>query len=361
MNKKTFIFIFGLILSITSANTTFGQMIEKTVAQNSATEKTIKQSNSLAALLPNSDAVINVNTARLMNEAFPQILATKPQVLQEVNSKIDQVKSNIGIDLRQFDQIAIGIAYKVISEKETDFEPVILARGKFKSVAFLGAATLAAKGKYREEKIGEKTVYIFSPKEILEQHQTKDKDSFISNMIDRAMKSFSQEIAITSYDDNTLVMGSLARVKETFESQTRVSEVALELANKNPNAIISFGANMPAGASQFLPIDNDELGENIESIKQVNGAFDMIDGKMTLLAAAKTLTVEAAEGLEETLSGLQMVGKAILGNSNREDQQLYARLLENAVIARQKEEVSLSLSVPQSDIDALMAILLKNK
>ncbi len=360
MNRKNIIFIFALILSITSAGTIFGQTSKNTVAKNYVVGKTPKQEKSLASHLPNSDAVINIDTKRLMNEAFPQILATKPQVLQEINSKLDEVKSKFGIDLKQFNQVAVGLGYKTISSKETDFEPVILARGDFKASAFLGVAKLAAKGKYREEKIGEKTVYIFSPKEVLEQHQTQNKDSFIGKMIDSAMKSFTKEVALTSYDENTLVIGSIARVKETFESKTRVDEIALNLANKNPNAIISFGANMPAGVAQFLPIDNDELGANIESIKQVNGALDMADGKMTLLAAAKTTDAASAEGLEETLSGLQMVGKAILGGSSRADQQLYARLLENAVIARQDTEVSLNLSVPQGDIDALMAILVKN-
>jgi hypothetical protein len=234
-----------------------------------------------------------------------------------------------------------------------------LARGKFNSAAYLESAKAAAKGKYREEKIGEKTVYVFSPKEILEQNKPADKDSFLAKMIDRVMKSFSKEVAVTGYDDNTLVLGSLKRVRQTFESKERVNQTILDLADKNSTAMLSFGAKMPAGASQILPLDDDELGKNIEAIEQIYGALDFNDGKATLSAAAKTSKAEEAKGLEETLLGLQMVGKALLGGTKGEDKKLYARLIENAVIGRKANEVSLNLTMPKTDIDALMAILLK--
>ncbi|MEK7724301.1 MAG: hypothetical protein AAB336_08150 [Acidobacteriota bacterium] len=359
MNKKIFVLLFALIFTV---NSTFAQ-VKKTASVSKKTipvKKVVSQATQLASLLPNSDAVLNVQMSRLMNEGLPQMLSTKPQYLQEINSKIDEIKSNIGIDLRQFEQIAVGIAYKTISPKETDYEPVILARGKFNSGAFLGLAKVAAKGKYREEKIGEKTVYIFTPSEILAENKSNTKDSFINKMIEKAMSSFKKEIAVTSFDDNTLVMGSMERVRQTFESKERVNQNVLDLAGKNPNAMLSFGANMPAGASQFLPIENDELGKNIESINQMYGALDLKDGKTTLAVSAKTSKADQAQSLEETLAGLQMVGKALLGGSKRADQQLYARLLENAVIARKASEVSLNLTVPKTDMDALMAILLKN-
>jgi hypothetical protein len=363
MNKKFSVLLVVFVFVLTGVGATFaqvkktGQTGKRTVAGKAVVKA---QANQLAARLPNSDAVINVEMARLMNEALPQMLATKPQHLEEINAKIDEIKSNIGIDLRQFEQIAVGIAYKTISPKETDFEPVILARGKFNSGAYLGLAKVAAKGKYREEKIGEKTVYVFSPKEIMAQNKPAGKDSFITKMIDKAMQSFNQEIAVAGFDDNTLVMGSLKRVREAFESETRVSARVLDLAAKNSTAMLSFGANMPAGAAQFLPLENDELGKNIASINEVYGALDYTGGKATLLAAARTGKAEDAQSLEETLLGLQMVGKALLGASKGADKQLYSRLIENAVIARKTNEVSFNLTMPKTDIDALMAILLKN-
>jgi len=364
MNKKFFFTIFAIIFGLTSVNAAFAQ-VKKTVLTNkkSVTTKAsaVKRTNQLAMLLPNSEAVINIEMSRLMKEAIPQMLATKPQYLQELNSKIDEIKNNLGIDLRQFDQLAVGIGYKTVSAKETDFEPIILARGQFNSAAYLGLAKVAAKGKYREEKIGEKTVYIFSPTEILAQNKPANQDSFIAKMIDRVMKSFSQEVAVSSYDDNTLVMGPLKRVRQAFESKTRVSNAVLDLAAKNPDSLLSFGADMPAGASQFIPIDNDEIGKNIESIKQMFGALDFNNSQAKLAISAKTAKADEAQSLEETLAGLQMVGKALLGGVKGDDKKLYTRLIENAVIARKSNEVSLNLVMPKTDIDALMAILLKDK
>ncbi len=360
MNKKFFISIFAIIFVLNSFNSAFAQTKKPVTKKNPlATNVAIRQTNQLAALLPNSDAVLSIQMSRLMQEALPQMLATKPQYLQEFNSKIDEIKNNIGIDLRQFDQLAVGIAYKTISAKETDFEPVILAQGKFNAGAFLGLAKVAAKGKYREEKIGEKTVYIFSPKQILAENKPKTNDSSMNKLIDQLMKSFTKEIAVTSFNDNTLVMGSVQRVRDTFESKTRVPNDLLSLINRTPNAMMSFGAKMPKGASQFINIDNDEIGKNIESIKQMFGTLDFNDGKATLAVTAKTLKVDESQSLEETLSGLQLVGKSLLSGMNGADKKVYARLLENAVITRKLTEVSLNLKVPKTDMDALMAVLLK--
>lgn len=371
MNKKFFVLLFAVIFVLNSVSATSAQTKKVAYKKNTPSKILPKQTNSLAALLPNSDAVINIQMSRLMSEALPQILAAKPQSLQEFNGKIDEIKNNTGIDLRQFDQIAVGVAYKIISAKETDFDPVILAQGKFNANAFLGLAKVAAKGKYREEKIGEKTIYVFLPKEVLADNKANVKNSSVDKLLDQLMKSFTKEIAVTAYNDNTLAMGSVNRVRDAFESTERVNNSLLELVSKSPNAMLSFGANMPNGASQFIKIDNDEIGKNIEAIKQMCGAIDfnketktkagkpIKPGKATLYVTAATDKVDDAQGLEETLLGLQMVGKALLGGSNRADQKLYSRLLENAVIARKSTEVSLNLAIPKNDMDALMAILLK--
>ena len=48
-----------------------------------------------------------------------------------------------------------------------------------------------------------------------------------------------------------------------------------------------------------------------------------------------------------------------LGSSKRADQQLYARLIENLALSKAETDVSMELQIPQADIDALMAILIK--
>ncbi|MFN2391790.1 MAG: hypothetical protein ABR566_07460, partial [Pyrinomonadaceae bacterium] len=118
------------------------------------TKKTERQTQQLAASLPASDGVITLNTQRFFNEALPQILSANQPMLNGIVAKIDEIKNRTGIDLRQFEQFAVGISSKKVSAKKMDFEPVILARGNFNAGALLAVAKVASKGKYREEKIG---------------------------------------------------------------------------------------------------------------------------------------------------------------------------------------------------------------
>jgi hypothetical protein len=69
---------------------------------------------------------------------------------------------------------------------------------------------------------------------------------------------------------------------------------------------------------------------------------------------AKTLKPEQAQSLQETLEGLQMVGKALIGGSKSADKKIYARMIDNAKISRTGNEVMLNLQVPQTDINVLI-------
>lgn len=318
----------------------------------------VSQANQLMASLPNSDAVIAVDMARLMNDAAPQILASKPEFLSKINAKIDEIKGKIGIDLRQFEQVAIGATYIGGTGTESSFDPVILARGKFNAGAFLGVAKLASKGKYREEKVGDKTVYIFSTTEIL-QNKPQTTNSQTNSIIDRMTQAISTEIALTSYNDNTLALGSVARVKDAISNKPRISPDLMALANRKPTAIMSFGANTPAGISQFIKLDIDELGENLDAIRQLYGTFDYAGGNAVLSTTARIVDANQAQSLEEMLSGLQMIGKGILAGAQGNDKKVYASLVEKAVISRKANEVMLDLQIPKTDIDALAAILIK--
>ena len=75
----------------------------------------------------------------------------------------------------------------------------------------------------------------------------------------------------------------------------------------------------------------------------------------TLQLMARLRTAEQAQDLKDTVDGLQMVGKAILGKAKRTDQQVYSRMLNNAKVLLRGNELAIDLTVPQSDIDILIA------
>lgn len=319
-----------------------------------ADTKTPKSNNDLAALLPASDLVVTLDAQRLFNQALPQVLAANPKTLSEINARIDEWKSKTGLDARQFEQVAVGLASKQGAPNDVDFEPFALARGNFNAGALVAVAKIASGGKYREEKIGNRTVYIFTAKEIIEKNKPAASNSYFSKILDKITKSLTREIAVTVYDERTLAFGTPARVREAFQTKRRVAGDVLSLVNRNPNAVVSFGGNVPTGLSAFLPFDNDELGRNLDAIRQVSGGLNVGGGNAGLSVTAKTLRDEQAQSLKETMEGLQFLGKAFLGASKSPDKRVYARMIENAKFSRAGSEVSFELQVPQTDIDVLI-------
>ncbi|CAN5579487.1 hypothetical protein BH24ACI2_BH24ACI2_11060 [soil metagenome] len=323
-------------------------------------KKKAGQTSQLVALLPTSDGVMTLDVQRLFNDALPQVLSGNQPMLAGIVGKIDEIKTKTGIDLRQFQQVAVGVTAKQISAKEIDFEPVMLARGTFNAGALLAVAKLASKGKYREEKIGDKTVYVFTTKNELKQNKPQsNKPSVLLPSIGLVvsfdfMKWFPNEVAVTSYDNNTLAIGSLARVRETLQAKTRISNEFLDLVFRKQNVVMSFGANLPDGLSKFVNLDNDEFGKNLDAIRQIYGTLDTVGADTILSMTAKTLKPEQAQSLQETLEGLQMVGKALIGGSKSADKKIYARMIDNAKISRTGNEVMLNLQVPQTDINVLI-------
>ncbi len=320
--------------------------------------KKVGQASQLVALLPASDGVMTLDMQRLFNDALPQILSGNQPMLGKVLSKIDEIKSQTGIDLRQFQQIAIGVAAKQMTAKEIDFEPVVLARGTFNAGALLALAKVASKGKYREEKIGDKAVYVFTMKEIAgkgkPQNKPAAKDSWFDKAMDRMFANLSRELVVTSYDNTTLAIGSVARIRETLQSKTHINSQLTDLIYRKQNVVMSFGANLPNGLSGFVDLDNDELGKNIDAIRQIYGTLDVADENTNFLVTARTSKPEQAQGLQETLEGLQMVGKALIGGSKSVDKKVYGRMIDNAKFSRNGNEIMLNLQVPQSDINVLI-------
>ena len=314
-----------------------------------------KNASELTALLPASDMVVSFDTQKTFNIALPQILSANQEMLTKINERIDGIKSKIGIDARQFEQIAVGAKTRQISANNTEIEPFVLARGTFNSTQLITAAKIVSKGKYTEEKIGGRTIYIFKMNEVAAPKNPPANNSVLNKMMDKMLFTLSNEIAVTAYDGNTLAFGTAARVREAFANEkSRVSAEVLALVNKNPNAVMNFGGKMPKGLGALLPLDNDEIGKTIDSINQFSGSLDIEGGKSNLSVMAKTLKADDAVNLFDTIDALKTLGKVFLGGNKNADKQVYARMLENANLTRNGTEVSLDLQVPQSDIDVIV-------
>ena len=319
------------------------------------TKKETNQTSQLVALLPESDGIMTMDVKRLLDEALPQILSGNQARLDEILGKIDEIKTKTGFDIRRFEQVAIGVKGKRVSAKEMDFEPVLLARGTYDTNGLVALAKIASKGKYRTEKVGNQTVYLFSIKEIAEDNKPKNGgNSIFSKIIDGAMKGLSREVALAGYDSNTLAIGTFARVKETLEAKKRVNSELLDLVYRKQNAVMSFGVNMPKGTSGFIGLDNEEIDMHIDMIRQMYGSLNVNGSSAILSVTAKTTNVEGAKTFESFLSGIKQVGALLLGGTKGDDKKVYMRMIENSKISQAGNEVLFDLEVPQSDIDIIV-------
>ncbi|HQU83296.1 MAG TPA: hypothetical protein PKY59_09240 [Pyrinomonadaceae bacterium] len=343
MKHKFFALFAVCLLVLGSVGTTFADTKGK---------KTKKQTNELVALLPASDGVVTVNIKKLLNNALPQILSTKKDILADINEAILDIKQGTGIDLRQFDQFAAG--FVVTSTTQEDYQPIAIVRGQYSAGGLLGMVKIASSGNYKTETIGGKNVYVFSAKEAAEKNKPNTNNAKADGMLDKLIAGLGKEIAVTAFDDKTIVFGTVPRVRQMLETKTSVSLEVSNLINRSPDAVMSFAGKTPNGMSALLPLDNDELGKSIDSIRYLYGSMNVVGVNTTVQLMAKTTELPQAEDLYQTLQGLQMLGKAFLGSAKGADKEVYARMIENAVIKRANNEVSLELSVPQSDLDIVM-------
>lgn len=315
-------------------------------------EKEKRQANQLVSLLPASDAVVVLDVKRFFGSALPQIMSANQPLLSDIMAKVDELQQRTGIDIRQFESIAAGFAMKTVGPKEMDYDPVIIARGTMPAGGLVSVVKLASNGAYKEEKIGTRTVYIFSAKDIAQKNLTTG-NSKITGFVDRAINGL-HEIAVTAMDSNTLAFGSVPRVRQALAGTTHADAELITLLGRHPGTLANFAAKTPTGMGKFLPLDNDELGKTMNSIRFLSGSMDVTEGQAVLDVMARTTTSESAQSLLDTLQGLQTIGKAFLGGSKGPEKAVYARMIDNAKFARNNNEVSLDLAVPQSDVDILI-------
>ena len=308
-----------------------------------ADSKVRKGGSELVSLLPASDGVVILDARRAFNDALPKLLSSNQPMLAKITGEIDNFQSRFGIDIRQFESVAAGVTARKIGEKKYDMDPVVIARGQASSASLIAGAKAASAGKFTEERISGKIIYIFKDVKLASDTVTT--------------KRFSGDVALTAVDSTTLAFGTPARVRQAVEAKTKVDLELTSLLDRSGTAVTSFASKVPPGLKSFVPMENDELGRNIDSIQYVYGNADVAGDLASIHVTARTLQNAQAKSLHETLEGLQMLGKAFLGGSKAADKQVYSRMIGAAKFSLQANEVTLDLQVPQSDIDLLVSSL----
>lgn len=312
--------------------------------------------NELAMLLPESDGVVVLDAKRLFSDALPKVLSSNLPLLEKINGEIDKVRDKTGLDLRKFESVAVSLKYDTQIREEggtTEYDVVLLARGDISTSNLEAVAKAASDGKFRSEKVGSRTVYVFTPKKLI-RGGSQGKGSFIEQVFHKLFKGLADEVAITAFDSNTVALGSFERVKVLVGNTPRISGELIGLLDRKPMSLASLGMIVPSGMSQFLELDDDELGANLDAIRKIQAAFNVVDGETLVSVAATTVDAAQAENLVITLEAIRGLFAGIFKGNSNSDKQAYGRLLESLEVTQNEKDIYIDLTVPKNDLDAIL-------
>jgi hypothetical protein len=349
MNRKVLSIFTAALLLVNATGLSFAAGPRKKTAAKS-------QAAALVAKLPASDAVAVIDARRVFDTALTQVLASKPNLLAKITNGISDFQQHTGIDVRQFDQIAVGANVVKKGTKDLDVDFVALAKGTMNMGSLVAAAKLASNAGYREEKIGERTIYIFDMKDIAAKSMAQ---KGTTPPADDTLKDIPDEMALTTLDANTLAIGSPTRVRDLLSGGTTVAPELITLLGRHAGAVMTFSARTPEGLDAFVPSANDELGKNLDSIRYVAGWMDVNAAGTSLNLLARTTNAENAQNIYDTLGFLQGLFKKGINTSKKPENAVYARMLNNAKLTKAGADVTLDLTVPQADINILLAAVEK--
>lgn len=299
--------------------------------------------NDPITLLPASDIVMSADVKRILSEALPLILAGAPDRLTRLNQSIDNIKTKTGFDIRSIERVHLATRFNTQQLTSPKFDDLVaIVQGSFDANVMLAAAKLAMNGKYKEEKHGGKSVFLFDIEDQIGRHIEKTKISLNA-------AAPSELLAVTVINATTLALGSQQKVNQVIDSNggqgTKLSPELLNMAKRNPTALLSIGAVIPPDLTKGFNVGNDEVARVLSSIKQVFFSTRMASNGLDLNVAAGTTSSEMATSLNATLGALKQFGSTMIQNED------FRRMLNNINLSAEGTEVLLKTVVSMDDVN----------
>lgn len=295
------------------------------------------------ASLPASDAVAVVDMRRIITQLVPRVLANDAARLTQINAELDRFRERTGVDPRSIERLALGMRYVNLPGGATKVDTVAIARGQFNANTIVAAGRLAAKGKYAEQKIGSRTIYTFNIDE-----QIRMLGLLSMNV---------GELAITSLDANTLALGKPETVRATIQNAgaARAGNAALvQLATRNPSALLGFGGNVPASLLKGIDLGNPEINNSLASVRQVFGSLANNANAYEMLLTARTTDARAARSLNETVDAGRGLAGFYVGSLQGDRGRLARSALESLRVTTTAADVNIRLALPEADVLTLV-------
>ncbi|HEV2714866.1 MAG TPA: hypothetical protein VGU64_06340 [Terriglobales bacterium] len=332
MNRKSFkpalAIVFGLIIVLNA------------FAQTTRTRPTASPD---VSFLPASDGVVLIDVHRLLSETLPRVFAADSAKLSQVNAEIDKFKTETGVDARALTRVVVGTRYTYPSPNVTKLESVAVAHGTFDPKAIATAGRAKAQGRYREEQYHGMTIMIFTindPMRLLGLWNLKVSD-----------------LAVSAVDAKTLVIGSVTNVRAAIDagrSGSPANSDLLLLANRDPNAVIGFGANVTRNLTANLNVGTDTIAADINSIRQVYGSVGSTQTDVSLLLVARTDSPTSAKNLSDMATGLKQLGAIFIVRMAEPRKALALAVLDNLKITTRENELEIRTQFAAAALASLM-------
>lgn len=298
-----------------------------------------------AAPLPASDAVLVADLRRLLNEAVPRAFDNDAKRVADVNADIEQFRQRTGIDARQFDTLAVGARLTTPREGVTKVDHLVaVARGKFDAAAVVASGRAAAQGKMTEQKHAGKTVYVFT---------VNDRIKLFG-----LVKMRVSDLALAVLDPSTLAVGEPAAVRAAIDAQAGRGAVDRALLNtaRQAGALVGFAGNIPAGTFKNLDTGLPEVDKSVAAIRRFHGTVGMSGTGFQVLTILGTQNAQDAQRLRGTIDAVRSVAPALLSVAG-ERGQLANGAIKNLKVTTQGSDVQLRLDLAQSELAAILRAL----
>jgi hypothetical protein len=333
VNKKVLVSSIALVFVLVALLSGFGSGSASRARGRTSATNSAPPANPLS-YLPAADGIALIDVRRMLNETMPRIMAGDPAKLAQANAEIDKFKMRTGIDPRAFDRVVLGMRYTYPSARVTKLETVAIAHGTFDAKALAAATRSAANGTYREEKYRGTTIMIVTINDQMK----------LLGLWDIRFN----ELAMCALDANSLAIGTLPNVRAAIDAGPKGSRAngdLLSLATRDPRAVIGFGANLPRELMTNLGVGNDTIAKDAGSIRQVYGSMGSTESDVSLMLVARTDSVEAANNLNDTVTGLKQLGGLLIGRLAPARKALAQSALDNLKIITRGTEVEIKTQV----------------
>jgi hypothetical protein len=372
MKKKSYVLSFALVLVLGMV-----AFISGFAGRSAAVVAAAPDTGALSAL-PASDVVITVDTQRLMSETLPAILSENPGMLAKLNAHIEQFNKEMGIDLRTFESVAVGLRFATPSSK--DFDAVVIARGHFNANQVIDAGFTTAKAKHDVQKTEEqyegKTIYVIESTRRVRSANARVVVNSNGNDDDKAsaspdakanssqppivverrpeMKGHPDKLAIVALDANTLAAGDFKSVKAAIDAslgRERVDDELVRLATQNASALVGFSGRIPQSLTDKMTAGHKgSEAKYMASIRQFYGSFSTVGTDAEAVVAVRTENAAQARDIGQALSAMKLLSGIGMTQPGKGEFRSMAGLIKDLNITTQDNEVQIKLSVNQKEL-----------